>query len=52
MSPGAIVSSLLQNGQSAERMRMGYCKQIVGSYLVFFKCSLMGSADVVRILNQ
>ncbi len=31
---------------------MGYCKQIVGSYLVFFKCSLMGSVDVVRILNQ
>ena len=39
-------------GQSAEHIRTGYRKQIVGSHLVFFKCRLPGSVDVVRILNQ
>jgi toxin ParE1/3/4 len=39
-------------GQSAEHIRTGYCKQIVGSHLVFFRCSVTGSVDVVRILNQ
>ena len=39
-------------GQSAEHIRMGYRKQIVGSHLVFFTCKPMGVLDVVRILNQ
>ena len=39
-------------GQSAEHVRPGYRKQIVGSHLVFFRCSVTGSVDVVRILNQ
>ena len=39
-------------GQSAEHIRTGYRKQIVGSHLVFLKCGLPGSVDVVRILNQ
>ena len=39
-------------GQSAEHIRTGYRKQIVGSHLVFFTCKLMGAVDVVRILNQ
>ena len=30
-------------GQSAEHIRMGYRKEIVGSHLVFFKCRLIGS---------
>ncbi len=39
-------------GQSAEHIREGYCKQLVGSHLVFFTCKSMGTVDVVRILNQ
>ena len=39
-------------GQSAEHIRTGYRKQIVGSHLVFFRCSVTCSVDVVRILNQ
>lgn len=39
-------------GQSAEHIRMGYRKQIVGSHLVFFKSNASGVVDVVRILNQ
>ena len=39
-------------GQSAEHIRVGYRKQMVGSHLVFFTCKLMGAVDVVRILNQ
>ena len=39
-------------GQSAEHIRTGYRKEIVGSHLVFFRCQLMGMVDVVRILNQ
>ncbi len=39
-------------GQSADHIRTGYRKQIVGSHLVFFRYSVTGSVDVVRILNQ
>ena len=39
-------------GQSAEHIRMGYRKQIVGSHLVFFRRNAVGVVDVVRILNQ
>jgi toxin ParE1/3/4 len=39
-------------GQSAEHIRMGYRKQIVGSHLIFFTCKPIGFVDVVRILNQ
>ena len=39
-------------GQSAEHIRMGYRKQIVGSRLVFFKSNASGVVDVVRILSQ
>lgn len=39
-------------GQSAEHIRMGYRKQLVGSHLLFFRCKLTGEVDVVRILNQ
>ena len=39
-------------GQSAEHIRAGYRKQIVGSHLIFFTCKLMRAVDVVRILNQ
>ena len=39
-------------GQSAEHIRMGFRKQIVGSHLVFFKSNASGVVDVVRILSQ
>ena len=39
-------------GQSAEHIRTGYRKEIVGSHLVFFTCQLMGIVNVVRVLNQ
>jgi toxin ParE1/3/4 len=47
----ALANSRLA-GQSADHIRTGYRKQIVGSHLVFFRCSVTGSVDVVRILNQ
>ena len=39
-------------GQSAAHIRLGYRKQIVGSHLLFFRCSSAGVVDVVRILHQ
>lgn len=39
-------------GHSAEHIRMGYRKQIVGAHLVFFRSSAISAVDVVRILNQ
>ena len=39
-------------GQSAEHIRLNYRKQIVGSHLLFFRCSSAGVVDVVRILHQ
>jgi toxin ParE1/3/4 len=39
-------------GQSADHIRTGYRKQIVGSHLVFFRSNAVGVVDVVRILNQ
>ena len=39
-------------GQSAEPVRVGYRKQIVGSHVVFFTCKSNDVVNVVRILNQ
>lgn len=39
-------------GQSAEHVRAGYRKQIVGSHLLFFRKTSPDVIDVVRILHQ
>ena len=39
-------------GQSAEHIRMGYRKHLVGSRVIFFKCPQLDGMEVVRILNQ
>ena len=48
----ASLASGRLGGQSAEHIRTGYRKEIVGSHLVFFKCQLMDIVNVVRVLNQ
>ena len=40
------------SGQSAEHIRRGYRKHLVGSHVIFFRCPLPGRLEVVRILNQ
>ena len=39
-------------GQSAEHIRAGYRKHLVGSHVIFFRCQPRDSVEVVRILNQ
>ena len=39
-------------GQSAEHIRMGYRKYLIGSHVIFFKCQARDRVEVVRILNQ
>lgn len=39
-------------GQSAEHIRAGYRKQLVGSHVIFFRCQTRDTVEVVRILNQ
>ena len=39
-------------GQSAEQVRPGYRKQIIGSHVLFFTCKSNDVVNVVRILNQ
>jgi toxin ParE1/3/4 len=41
-----------QRGQSAEHVRAGYRRQIVGSHVLFFRVTPDGFIDVVRILHQ
>ena len=41
-----------QGGQSAEHIRMGYRKHLVGSHVIFFRCPLLDGVEIVRILNQ
>ena len=49
----ASLASGRLGGQSAEHIRTGYRKEIVGSHLeFFFRCQLMGMVNVVRVLNQ
>ena len=40
------------SGQSAEHIRAGYRKHLVGSHVIFFRCPTHDSLEVVRILNQ
>ncbi len=39
-------------GQSAEHIRTGYRKYLIGSHVIFFRCQPSDTVDVVRILNQ
>ncbi len=39
-------------GQNAEQVRTGYRKLLIGSHVIFFRCSADDTVDVVRILNQ
>lgn len=39
-------------GQSAEHIRMGYRKYLIGSHVIFFRCQARDTVEVVRILNQ
>ena len=39
-------------GQSAEHIRTGYRKYLVGSHVIFFRCQARDTVDVVRVLNQ
>ncbi len=39
-------------GQSAEHIRAGYRKQLVGLHVIFFKGKTGGAVEVVRVLNQ
>ena len=39
-------------GQSAEHIRMGYRKYLIGSHVIFFRCQPFDRVEVVRILNQ
>ena len=39
-------------GQSAEHIRMGYRKHLIGSHAIFFRCTAQDKVEVVRILNQ
>lgn len=39
-------------GQSAEHIRAGYRKYLVGSHVIFFRCQNRVSVEVVRILSQ
>jgi toxin ParE1/3/4 len=39
-------------GQSAEHIRTGYRKHLIGSHVIFFRCQTADRVDVVRILNQ
>jgi toxin ParE1/3/4 len=39
-------------GQSAEHIRMGYRKYLIGSHVIFFRCKVDDVVEVVRILNQ
>ena len=39
-------------GQSAEHIRLGYRKQLAGSHVIFFRCTIHDRVEVVRILNQ
>jgi toxin ParE1/3/4 len=39
-------------GQSAEHIRAGYRKYLVGSHVIFFRCQACDSVEVVRVLNQ
>ena len=39
-------------GQSAEHIRTGYRKHLVGSHVIFFRCQTRDRVEVVRILNQ
>lgn len=39
-------------GQSAEHIRMGYRKRLVGSHVIFFRHQPHDTVEVVRILNQ
>jgi toxin ParE1/3/4 len=39
-------------GQSAEHIRAGYRKYLVGSHVIFFRCQACDGVEVVRVLNQ
>ena len=39
-------------GQSAEHVRAGYRKYLIGSHVIFFRCQARDTVEVVRILNQ
>ncbi|RCW72894.1 type II toxin-antitoxin system RelE/ParE family toxin [Pseudorhodoferax soli] len=48
---GALASGPMR-GQSAEHIRAGYRRQIVGTHVMFFRVGVNGVIDVVRILHQ
>jgi toxin ParE1/3/4 len=39
-------------GRSAEAIRAGYFRQIVGSHVLFYRARKRGGIEVVRILHQ
>lgn len=39
-------------GQSAEHIRAGYRRYLVGSHVIFFRLQTRDRVEVVRILNQ
>ena len=39
-------------GQSAERIRKGYRKYLIGSHVIFFRLQPRDTVEVVRILHQ
>lgn len=39
-------------GQSAEHIRKGYRKYLIGSHVIFFRCKTGDVVEVVRILSQ
>ena len=39
-------------GQSAQHIRTGYRKHLIGSHVIFFRCETRDRVEVVRILNQ
>ena len=39
-------------GQSAEHIRKGYRKYLIGSHVIFFRCQPHDRVGVVRILSQ
>lgn len=41
-----------QKGRSAEHIRAGYRRQIVGAHVLFFRLTVDGFIDIVRILHQ
>jgi toxin ParE1/3/4 len=47
-----ILAKGRSGGQSAEHIRTGYRKLLVGSHVIFFKCQAPDSVEVIRILNQ